>query len=82
MQSYCCKIGGVHIRTLTLKVVQRHQGYKTLHTLLIVFGSVSVSHYNTVRPHSSLGYQSPIPQTVMTKLIEPGFVMPTHQELQ
>ncbi|MCH8847077.1 MAG: transposase [Proteobacteria bacterium] len=53
-----------------------------MHTLLIVFGSVSVSHYNTVRPHSSLGYQSPIPQTVMTKLIEPGFVMPTHQELQ
>ena len=39
-------------------------------------------HYNTVRPHSSLGYRSPVPQTVMTKLIEPRFVMPTHQDLQ
>jgi transposase InsO family protein len=39
-------------------------------------------HYNTVRPHSSLGYRSPVPQTVMTKLIGPRFVMPTYQELQ
>jgi len=39
-------------------------------------------HYNTVRPHSSLGYRSPVPQTVMTKLIEPRFVMPAYQELQ
>ena len=39
-------------------------------------------HYNTVRPHSSLGYRSPVPQTVMTKLIKSRFVMPTYQELQ
>jgi transposase InsO family protein len=39
-------------------------------------------HYNTVRPHSSLGYRSPIPQTVMTKPLTSRFVMPTHQELQ
>ena len=39
-------------------------------------------HYNTVRPHSSLGYRSPAPQTVMTKRITPGFVTPTHQGIQ
>lgn len=39
-------------------------------------------HYNTVRPHSSLGYRSPIPQTVMTKPIASRFVMLTYQELQ
>ena len=39
-------------------------------------------HYNTVRPHSSLGYRSLVPQTVITKHIKPRFVMPTYQELQ
>jgi len=39
-------------------------------------------HYNTVRPHSSLGYRSPAPQTVITNLVEPRFVMPTHQGIQ
>ena len=39
-------------------------------------------HYNTVRPHSSLGYRSPAPQTLMTKHITPRFVMPTQQGIQ
>ena len=39
-------------------------------------------HYNTIRPHRPLGYQSPTPQTVMTKPIASRFVVPTHQELQ
>jgi transposase InsO family protein len=39
-------------------------------------------HYNTIRPHSSLGYSSPAPQTVITNLVEPRFVMPTHQGIQ
>ena len=39
-------------------------------------------HYNNVRPHSSLGYRSPAPQTVITNPIEPRFVMPTHQGIQ
>jgi putative transposase len=39
-------------------------------------------HYNTVRPHSSLGYCSPAPQTVISKPITPRFVMPTHQGIQ
>ena len=39
-------------------------------------------HYNTVRPHSSLGYRPPAPQTVITNLITPRFVMPTHQGIQ
>jgi transposase InsO family protein len=39
-------------------------------------------HYKTVRPHSSLGYLPPAPQTVMTKPITPLFVIPTHQEIQ
>jgi|TARA_B100000315_G_scaffold180318_1_gene169118 transposase InsO family protein len=39
-------------------------------------------HYNTIRPHSSLGYRSPAPQTVISKLITPRFVMPTHQGIQ
>ena len=39
-------------------------------------------HYNTVRPHSSLGYRSPAPQTVITSPIAPRFVMPTHQGIQ
>ena len=39
-------------------------------------------HYNTVRPHSSLGYRPPAPQTVMTKPITSRFVMPTHQGIQ
>ena len=40
------------------------------------------SHYNTVRPHSSLGYRPPAPQTIETKHLSLQFVMPTHQELQ
>ena len=39
-------------------------------------------HYNTVRPHSSLGYRSPAPRTVISKPITPRFVMPTHQGIQ
>ena len=39
-------------------------------------------HYDTVRPHSPLGYRSPIPQTAVSKTIASRFVMPTHQELQ
>ena len=39
-------------------------------------------HYNSVRPHSSLGYRSPAPQTVITSPIAPRFVMPTHQGIQ
>jgi len=39
-------------------------------------------HYNTVRPHSSLGYRPPAPQTVITKTSTPRFVMPTQQGIQ
>ena len=39
-------------------------------------------HYNSVRPHSSLGYRSPAPQTVITSPIAPRFVMPTHPGIQ
>jgi transposase InsO family protein len=39
-------------------------------------------HYNTVRPHSSLGYRPPAPQTVITNPVEPRFVMPTLQGIQ
>lgn len=40
------------------------------------------SHYNEVRPHSSLNYRSPAPQTVMTETKSPRLVMPTHQGVQ
>ena len=40
------------------------------------------NHYNTVRPHSSLGYRPPAPQVIQTRSITPRFVMPTHPELQ
>lgn len=39
-------------------------------------------HYNTVRPHSSLSYRPPAPQTIMSKVVASGFVMPTPQEIQ
>lgn len=34
-------------------------------------------HYNTVRPHSSLNYRPPAPQTIHTAPIHYRFVMPT-----
>lgn len=37
-------------------------------------------HYNTVRPHSSLGYRPPAPQATMTKALP--FVLPTAAVLQ
>lgn len=37
-------------------------------------------HYNTVRPHSSLGYRPPAPQTIMTNPLP--FVLPTAGTLQ
>ena len=40
------------------------------------------NYYNTVRPHSSLGYRPPAPQTVLTQPIAQRFVMPTHQGIQ
>lgn len=40
------------------------------------------NHYNEVRPHSSLNYRSPAPQTVMTETKSPRLVMPTHQGVQ
>jgi putative transposase len=39
-------------------------------------------HYNTKRPHSSLGYRPPAPQTVLIKPIAPRFVTPTPETLQ
>jgi len=39
-------------------------------------------HYNTKRPHSSLGYRPPAPQTVLPKPIVSRFVMPTPETLQ
>ena len=39
-------------------------------------------HYNTIRPHSSLGYRPPAPQTIGTTPIALRFVMPTHQGIQ
>ena len=31
-------------------------------------------HYNTVRPHSSLGYRPPAPQTVLPKTVKPQYL--------
>lgn len=39
-------------------------------------------HYNTVRPHSSLGYRPPAPQTVFPKAIARRIVMRTPEVLQ
>jgi transposase InsO family protein len=30
-------------------------------------------HYNTIRPHSALGYRSPAPQTILPTLVDPPF---------
>ena len=32
-------------------------------------------HYNTVRPHSALGYRPPAPQTIVPKRTDPAFAM-------
>ena len=39
-------------------------------------------HYNTVRPHSSLNYRPPAPQTMKTMPIQPKFVLPTQNTVQ
>ncbi len=39
-------------------------------------------HYNTIRPHSSLNYRPPAPQTIESQSLIPRFVMPTAEELQ
>jgi putative transposase len=39
-------------------------------------------HYNPIRPHSSLGYRPPAPQTVLPKPVVPRFVTPTPKTLQ
>lgn len=39
-------------------------------------------HYNTVRPHSSLNYRPPAPQTVKPIPIQPRFVLPTQETVQ
>lgn len=39
-------------------------------------------HYNTIRPHSSLGYRPPAPQTVLPKSLPLRFVMRTPEGLQ
>ncbi len=41
------------------------------------------NHYNTVRPHSSLGYRSPAPETALLKVDDPAYarqwLRPEHQ---
>ncbi len=32
-------------------------------------------HYNTVRPHSALGYKPPAPQTIVPKRTDPAFAI-------
>ncbi len=32
-------------------------------------------HYNTVRPHSALGYTPPAPQTIVPKRTDPAFAI-------
>lgn len=39
-------------------------------------------HYNTVRPHSSLGYRPPAPQTINPKPKLPDYVQPIPDQLQ
>jgi len=39
-------------------------------------------HYNTVCPHSSLGYRPPAPQTVLQVPHQPRFVLPTEDTIQ
>lgn len=39
-------------------------------------------HYNTIRPHSSLNYRPPAPQTIQTKPTQYPFVMPTRLTVQ
>ena len=39
-------------------------------------------HYNTIRPHCSLNYRPPAPQTIKTTLIQPSFVLPTAETIQ
>ena len=39
-------------------------------------------HYNTVRPHSSLNYRPPAPQTVKIRAIGPKIILPTPKALQ
>ena len=31
-------------------------------------------HYNTIRPHSSLGYRPPAPQTVLPQTVKPQYL--------
>ncbi len=38
--------------------------------------------YNTIRPHSSLGYRPPAPQTVRPRPMPPKYILPTAQGLQ
>ena len=33
-------------------------------------------HYNTVRPHSSLGYRPPAPETILPRPVTPIYAMP------
>ena len=39
-------------------------------------------HYNTIRPHSSLNYRPPAPQTIKTVPIPTPFVLPTAETIQ
>lgn len=39
-------------------------------------------HYNTIRPHSSLGYRPPAQQTMMSAQLQPRYVLPTAGTLQ
>lgn len=39
-------------------------------------------HYNTIRPHSSLGYRPPAPQTMMSAQLQSRYALPTAGTLQ
>jgi len=39
-------------------------------------------HYNTIRPHSSLNFRPPAPQTIQTKPIKVPFVMTAAENVQ
>jgi putative transposase len=55
--------------------------FYTLKEAQIVIESWRI-HYNTIRPHSSLNYRPPAPQTIQTNPIQAPFVMPTRETVQ
>lgn len=55
--------------------------FYTLHEAQIMIENWRI-HYNTIRPHSSLNYRPPAPQTIQTRPIRTPFVITTVENVQ